>query len=97
MFNFAGLVKCEEIFRKPSSPWMPFPALISVLSKFLPPSDIALISKFHKDHRVSAFDFHLWPETVTRYSLLRTVLSLDMSSVIKLPLFFRKRTFHDMN
>ncbi|MCI39322.1 putative inactive poly (ADP-ribose) polymerase SRO5-like, partial [Trifolium medium] len=38
---------------KPSSPWMPFPALISVLSKILPPSEIAFITKFHKEYRVS--------------------------------------------
>ncbi|KAF7806086.1 putative inactive poly [ADP-ribose] polymerase SRO5 [Senna tora] len=49
--SMKGLVKFEETFRKPSSPWMPFPTLISVLSKFLPPPTIALISKFHKDHR----------------------------------------------
>ncbi|XP_054794974.1 probable inactive poly [ADP-ribose] polymerase SRO5 [Prosopis cineraria] len=45
-----GLTKFEETLKTPSSPWMPFPSLISVLSKFLPPSTIALISKFHKDH-----------------------------------------------
>ncbi|MED6125386.1 hypothetical protein PIB30_068087 [Stylosanthes scabra] len=45
-----GHVRIEEPV-KPSSPWMPFPALISVLSKILPSSDIALISKFHKDYK----------------------------------------------
>uniref|UniRef100_A0A1S2YRQ5 Probable inactive poly [ADP-ribose] polymerase SRO5 isoform X2 n=1 Tax=Cicer arietinum TaxID=3827 RepID=A0A1S2YRQ5_CICAR len=36
---------------RPSSPWMPFPALFSVLSKILPPSDIGFIAKFHKEYR----------------------------------------------
>lgn len=40
---------------RPTSPWMPFPALISVLSKILPPPDIAFLSNFHRDYRVSAF------------------------------------------
>ncbi|XP_028769898.1 probable inactive poly [ADP-ribose] polymerase SRO5 isoform X2 [Neltuma alba] len=53
-----GSVKTEEPARRPSSPWMPFPTLISVLSKFLPPADIALISKHHKDHRANKISRH---------------------------------------
>lgn len=34
---------------------MPFPTLISALSMVLSARDIALISKFYKDKRVSAF------------------------------------------
>lgn len=45
-----GHMRIEEPVR-PSSPWMPFPALISVVSKVLPSSDIALISKFHTDYK----------------------------------------------
>ncbi|KAI4336142.1 hypothetical protein L6164_014709 [Bauhinia variegata] len=45
------LMKIGETFRKPSSPWIPFSALISVLSKVLPPSAIELISKYHKYHK----------------------------------------------
>ncbi|XP_028778345.1 probable inactive poly [ADP-ribose] polymerase SRO5 [Neltuma alba] len=45
------LVKFEETLRKPSSPWIPFPSVISGLSKLLPPSAIAFISKFHKDYQ----------------------------------------------
>lgn len=54
MFDFVGIVKIGEPLR-PSSPWMAFPALISMLSKILPPSEVASIAKFHKDYRVSAF------------------------------------------
>ncbi|XP_024024498.1 probable inactive poly [ADP-ribose] polymerase SRO5 [Morus notabilis] len=43
--------RIEEPIRRPTSPWMPFPALISALSKFLPPPTVALISKYHKDHK----------------------------------------------
>ncbi|GAB4843603.1 hypothetical protein Ancab_013567 [Ancistrocladus abbreviatus] len=35
----------------PTSPWMPFPALISVLSKFLPPDAITLINNYHKNFK----------------------------------------------
>ena len=54
VFDFVGIVKIGEPLR-PSSPWMAFPALISMLSKILPPSEVASIAKFHKDYRVSAF------------------------------------------
>lgn len=53
-----GSVKKEEPSRRPSSPWMPFPTLISVLSKYLPAADIALISKYHKDHRAKKISRH---------------------------------------
>ncbi|KAK4257074.1 hypothetical protein QN277_006710 [Acacia crassicarpa] len=48
--SMEDLLKFEGSVRKPSSPWIPFPSLISSLAKFLPPSSIALISKFQKDH-----------------------------------------------
>ncbi|TKY49243.1 inactive poly of ADP-ribose polymerase SRO5 isoform X1 [Spatholobus suberectus] len=41
--------KSDEEPLRGSSPWMPFLTLISMLSKVLPPCDIALISKFYKD------------------------------------------------
>ncbi|PON42526.1 Poly(ADP-ribose) polymerase [Trema orientale] len=46
-----GFARTQESFRRPTSPWMPFPILISVLSKFLPPPPVALISKYHKDYK----------------------------------------------
>uniref|UniRef100_A0A6N2M6S0 RST domain-containing protein n=1 Tax=Salix viminalis TaxID=40686 RepID=A0A6N2M6S0_SALVM len=39
--------------RTPTSPWMPFPSLISSLSKFLPPTTTRLIIKYYRAHRVS--------------------------------------------
>ncbi|KAK7281902.1 hypothetical protein RIF29_10267 [Crotalaria pallida] len=48
--SFTGIKKRGEPSR-PSSPWLPFPTLISVLSKVLRSPDIALISKFHRDHK----------------------------------------------
>ncbi|KAJ7956243.1 Poly [ADP-ribose] polymerase [Quillaja saponaria] len=53
-----GVLRNAEPLRKPSSPWMPFPTLISVLSKFLPPASIALISKYHKDHKEKKISRH---------------------------------------
>ncbi|KHN18456.1 probable inactive poly [ADP-ribose] polymerase SRO5 [Glycine soja] len=58
-----GHVKIGEPLR-PSSPWMAFPALISVLSKILPPPDIAYIAKFHKDYR---------EKRISRYELIQKV------------------------
>ncbi|KAF7838330.1 putative inactive poly [ADP-ribose] polymerase SRO5 [Senna tora] len=56
--SFEGLGRIEQPLRRPSSPWMPFPTLISVLSKFLSPPAIALISKYHKDHRDNKISRH---------------------------------------
>ncbi|XP_077244114.1 putative inactive poly [ADP-ribose] polymerase SRO2 [Tasmannia lanceolata] len=39
-----------EPVRRPSSAWMPFPKLISFLSRFLPPAAISLIKRYHSDH-----------------------------------------------
>ncbi|XP_004298944.1 PREDICTED: probable inactive poly [ADP-ribose] polymerase SRO5 [Fragaria vesca subsp. vesca] len=44
-------LKTQEPIRKPTSPWMPIPTLIGVLSKVLPQPSIALIIKYHKAHR----------------------------------------------
>ncbi|XP_027332833.1 probable inactive poly [ADP-ribose] polymerase SRO5 [Abrus precatorius] len=55
--SLKGHVKTGEPFR-PSSPWMPFPTLISVLSKILPPPDIAFIAKFHRDYREKNISRH---------------------------------------
>jgi len=52
---FAEIEKSVEEIMRPASPWMPFPALIYVLSKVLPSPDIALISNFYKDKQVSTF------------------------------------------
>ncbi|CAN4086182.1 unnamed protein product [Withania somnifera] len=35
----------------PKSPWITFPALISALSKFLPPQTVKLITNYHNDHK----------------------------------------------
>ncbi|CAK7328915.1 unnamed protein product [Dovyalis caffra] len=46
-----GYSRIPESLRMPTSPWMPFPALISALSKFLPPTTTKLIIKHYRDHR----------------------------------------------
>ncbi|XP_039046405.1 probable inactive poly [ADP-ribose] polymerase SRO5 [Hibiscus syriacus] len=37
--------------KMPTSPWISFPALISALTTFLPPTAMNLISKYYRDHR----------------------------------------------
>ncbi|KAJ6760712.1 INACTIVE POLY [ADP-RIBOSE] polymerase SRO4-RELATED [Salix purpurea] len=51
--NLKGYFRTPESTRTPTSPWMPFPSLISALSKFLPPTTTKLIIKYYRDHRVS--------------------------------------------
>ncbi|GFZ12030.1 similar to RCD one 5 [Actinidia rufa] len=53
-----GRQRIGDPVRKPSSPWMPFCTLISVLSKFLPPHSIRLISKYHSNHREKKISRH---------------------------------------
>ncbi|XP_056174919.1 probable inactive poly [ADP-ribose] polymerase SRO5 isoform X2 [Syzygium oleosum] len=53
-----GLSRTPEKSRKPTSPWMPFPSLISELSKILRPTDVSLISKYYKDHKGGKISRH---------------------------------------
>ncbi|CAK9137606.1 unnamed protein product [Ilex paraguariensis] len=46
-----GYQRIQDCLRKPISPWMPFPSLISALSKFLPLQTIRLIAKHHSDFK----------------------------------------------
>ncbi|XP_065875941.1 probable inactive poly [ADP-ribose] polymerase SRO5 isoform X2 [Euphorbia lathyris] len=46
-----GFFRDREFPRVPTSPWMPFPALFSALSKFLPPHAADLLANCYKDHR----------------------------------------------
>lgn len=49
--SLKGYFRIPESLRKPTSPWMPFPSLISALSKFLPPTATKLIIKYYRAHR----------------------------------------------
>ncbi|KMT10592.1 hypothetical protein BVRB_5g117130 [Beta vulgaris subsp. vulgaris] len=46
-----GNSKIVNGMKMPSSPWISFPSLISVLGKFLPPDAISLISKYHVEYK----------------------------------------------
>ncbi|KAM7479904.1 hypothetical protein LguiA_028117 [Lonicera macranthoides] len=61
---FRGHQRVQIHVKKPTSPWMPFPTLISALSKFLPSHTINLISKHHLDHRQNK---------ISRYELIQRV------------------------
>ncbi|KAF3431272.1 hypothetical protein FNV43_RR26002 [Rhamnella rubrinervis] len=45
--------QANNAFKKPTSPWMSFPTLISILSKFLYPSKMDLITKCYQDFRAN--------------------------------------------
>nr|POF01538.1 putative inactive poly [adp-ribose] polymerase sro2 [Quercus suber] len=52
--DFQGLLQANvprANVLKPTTPWMSFPALITILSRFLDPSKMALINKCYKDFR----------------------------------------------
>ncbi|KAL2340899.1 hypothetical protein Fmac_008839 [Flemingia macrophylla] len=68
----------EEVLR-PSSPWMPFPTLISVLSKVLPSSDVALISKFYKDKKENKISRHELIQRVRRIAGDKLLIALIKS------------------
>ncbi|KAH7866385.1 hypothetical protein Vadar_019704 [Vaccinium darrowii] len=59
-----GVQRIHAPVRRPTSPWMPFPTLISALSKFLPAHDMRLISKYHREHR---------ERKISRHALIRRV------------------------
>ncbi|GAB2269843.1 hypothetical protein Dimus_004760 [Dionaea muscipula] len=62
----------------PRSPWMPFPALIAVLARFLPPRTMCVINKFHKD---------FMERRISRHELIQKVRQLAgdklLTAVIK--------------
>jgi hypothetical protein len=65
-------------FPTPKTPRMCIPALISVLSRSLNPSQMALIEKRHKDLRVSvSYD------TFYMYIFLTYLINLFFKSIIK--------------
>lgn len=49
----SGLNRNQARPLRPNSPWMSFPALLSILSKFLDPSQMTLIFKSHDEFKVS--------------------------------------------
>ncbi|KAK2663765.1 hypothetical protein Ddye_002339 [Dipteronia dyeriana] len=83
-----GFARVRDSSIRPTSPWMPFPTLISVLSKFLPPTTIALISKYYKDHKVSWMCFFF-------FSIIVILIVYDLTS---LRFFvFRRRRYLGLN
>ncbi|KAG9159937.1 hypothetical protein Leryth_005683 [Lithospermum erythrorhizon] len=64
--------------RKPNSPWLPFPTLISELARFLQPHSLDLIKKYHNEHRM---------RKLTRFELIQRVRHIAgdelLASVIK--------------
>ncbi|OAY32584.1 probable inactive poly [ADP-ribose] polymerase SRO2 isoform X1 [Manihot esculenta] len=62
--SFNGLNRNQARPLRPNSPWMSFPALLSILSKFLDPSQMTLIFKSHDDFKKNK---------ITRLQLIRRV------------------------
>ncbi|KAL7241026.1 hypothetical protein ACSBR2_006614 [Camellia fascicularis] len=49
--SLRGFGRIQTPVLKPNSPYMKFPTLLSMLSKFLPRSKMVLITKYHNDYR----------------------------------------------
>ncbi|XP_022865135.1 probable inactive poly [ADP-ribose] polymerase SRO5 [Olea europaea var. sylvestris] len=65
--NFKRNQTIPPRLRVPNSVWIPFPELINVLSKFLPPQAIQLIAKHHHNQR---------EKKITRRELIQKVRSI---------------------
>ncbi|KAF8380656.1 hypothetical protein HHK36_028146 [Tetracentron sinense] len=50
--NMEGFERMQARAVRPTSPWVSFPVLISVLSRIFPPSTISMIAKYDQDHQV---------------------------------------------
>ncbi|XP_021718932.1 probable inactive poly [ADP-ribose] polymerase SRO5 [Chenopodium quinoa] len=82
--------------KMPASPWISFPALISVLGKFLPADAISLISKYHleyKEKRISRPELIKIVRQIAGDKLLIAVIkSCKGAKELKMPFgFFRSR------
>lgn len=64
--SMKGFGRVQDSLRVPTSPWMPFPILISALSKFLPSQTIALIFKHYRDHKGKKISRHELIQRVRR-------------------------------
>ena len=100
VYNCVGFVKTQKQPSLPTSPWMPFPVLISVLSKFLPPPTVALIRKHHEDHKVSTLALYSsWATNTntTQFFFLALFLGLIYSHHFVELLVSRRRRSQEMN
>ncbi|KAK7291631.1 hypothetical protein RIF29_06935 [Crotalaria pallida] len=71
-----GRERVEQPLR-PSSPWMPFPALIAVLSRTLPSPDVTLLKKYHIDYaekRISRLELIQKVRTIAGDPLLVAII-----------------------
>ncbi|KAK7411113.1 hypothetical protein VNO78_02521 [Psophocarpus tetragonolobus] len=85
--SFKGTEKStEEDPSRPTSPWMPFPSLISALSLVLPSCDVALISKFYKDKKEMKISRHELIQRVRRIAGDKLLIAVIKSYRIKLRL-----------
>ncbi|XP_021645449.2 probable inactive poly [ADP-ribose] polymerase SRO2 isoform X2 [Hevea brasiliensis] len=66
--SFTGMKRNQMRPLRPTSPWMSFPVLLSILSQFLDPSKMALIFKFHDDFK---------KKKITRLQLIRRVRQIS--------------------
>ncbi|KAK9104459.1 hypothetical protein Scep_021303 [Stephania cephalantha] len=74
-----GCLGFQEPVMKPKSPWMPFPALISILAKSLPPSIVVEIEKFHAAYRAKRIARHQLVQHVRQLAGDRLLVSIIKS------------------
>lgn len=60
-----GCRRIAEPVRRPSSPWVPLARLISIISRYLPPPSVHLITRYYADYMVSFQNIILFQFTLT--------------------------------
>ncbi|KAK9090418.1 hypothetical protein Sjap_023595 [Stephania japonica] len=75
-----GCLGFQEPVMKPKSPWMSFPALISMLAKYLPPNIVVEIEKFHAAYRAKRIARHQLVQHVRQLAGDRLLLSIIKSN-----------------
>ncbi|KAK6261192.1 hypothetical protein QUC31_007008 [Theobroma cacao] len=86
--SLKGFLGMQDRLKIPTSPWISFPALISALSEFLPPTSINLISKYHKDLRDKKISRHELIQFVRQIAGDKLLVAVIKSSRTKQPIAF---------
>ncbi|XP_057952319.1 probable inactive poly [ADP-ribose] polymerase SRO5 [Malania oleifera] len=88
--SLEGFLACP--MRRPTSPWIPFPALISALSKILPSHCVGLITKYHSYNRENKISRHELIQRVRQIAgdkLLTAVIRAYRAKKSKAPTIFQ--------
>ncbi|XP_012440406.1 probable inactive poly [ADP-ribose] polymerase SRO5 [Gossypium raimondii] len=81
--SLKGFRGMQDRLKMPTSPWISFPALISALSKYLPPTAMNLISKYYRDHKDKKISRHELIQLVRQFAGDKLLIAVIKSSRTK--------------